>query len=197
MKNFRIIYTTLLVIGLLSNGAFELNAQFMQNSSRSLFSDVKAFKTGDAILVLITEDTQAGNEASTADSRSTTLGGSFSGGVGANSVKADGSIGTTNDFKGTGSTQRKESIRSKLSARVVAFDSTSGNLVIEGKRTTKINGETQTIVIKGIVRPVDVMSNNSVYSYSILDLTLLIEGDGTVSKVQEPGLITKFLRMLF
>jgi flagellar L-ring protein precursor FlgH len=121
----------------------------------------------------------------------------LSGGAGANGLKVEGSLGTTNDFKGNGSTQRKESIRSKLSARVIEVDAQSGNLVIEGKRTTKINGETQTIVIKGIVRPVDVMSNNSVFSYSILDLTLLIEGDGTVSKVQEPGLITKFLRMLF
>ena len=55
----------------------------------------------------------------------------------------------------------------------------------------------QTIIIKGIVRPVDVLPNNSVYSYNILDLTLLIEGDGSVTKTQEPGMITKFLRFLF
>ena len=83
-----------------------------------------------------------------------------------------------------------------MSARIVEVDS-AGNLNIEGKRTTKINGETQTIIIKGFVRPVDILPNNSVYSYSILDLTLTIEGDGTISKTQEPGLITKFLRILF
>ena len=73
----------------------------------------------------------------------------------------------------------------------------NGNLIIEGKRTTKVNGETQYVTIKGVVRPVDVRPDNSVYSYSILDLTLLIDGDGSVSEYQEPGLITKFLRMLF
>jgi len=70
-------------------------------------------------------------------------------------------------------------------------------LKIEGKRTTKVNGETQTIIIQGVVRPVDVSPNNSIYSYNILDLTLFIEGDGSVSKTTEPGLITKFLRLLF
>jgi len=70
-------------------------------------------------------------------------------------------------------------------------------LYIEGKRTTKINGETQTIMISGKIRPVDILPNNNVYSYNILDLSLTIEGDGSVSKIQEPGLITKFLRILF
>ena len=196
MKNYRIIFCTALVFLLVSTSN-SLLSQFIQNSSKSLFSDVKAFKVGDAIMVLITEETQAGNEASTADSRSSSVGGSLSGGYGSSSLKADGSLGTSTDFKGNGSTQRKETIRSKLSARVIEVDAQSGNLVIEGKRTTKINGETQTIIIKGIVRPVDVMPNNSVYSYSILDLTLLIDGDGSVSKIQEPGLITKFLRFLF
>ncbi|MFW5663365.1 MAG: flagellar basal body L-ring protein FlgH, partial [Bacteroidota bacterium] len=95
-----------------------------------------------------------------------------------------------------GSTSRNENIRSTLSARVIGVED-NGNLEIEGKRTTKVNNETQTIIIRGVVRPVDVRPDNSVYSYNILDLTLMIEGDGIVSEVQEPGLITKFLRLLF
>ena len=83
-----------------------------------------------------------------------------------------------------------------LPLRVIDLEE-NGNLIIEGKRTTKVNGETQYVTIKGVVRPVDVRPDNSVYSYSILDLTLLIDGDGSVSEYQEPGLITKFLRMLF
>ena len=171
--------------------------QFIQNSSRSLFSDVKAFKVSDAIMVLIMEDTQANNSASSSDSRNTDLKGTLNGGSGSKSF--DGSLGVSsgNSFKGSGSNERSETIRSKLSARVVQVDNQSGNLIIEGKRTTKVNGETQTIIIKGIVRPVDVLPDNSVYSYNILDLTLLIEGDGNISKVQEPGLLTKFFRLLF
>lgn len=183
-----------IILGFGMDAAF---AQFIQNSSRSLFSDVKAFKAGDAIMVLIMEDTQANNSATTNDQRDSKITGTIGASGSTSGIKGDLSLGTGNSFKGTASTERNESIRSKLSARVLQVDNQSGNLMIEGKRTTKVNGENQTIFIKGIVRPVDVMSDNSVYSYNVLDLTLTIEGDGTVSKVQEPGLITKFLRILF
>lgn len=170
--------------------------QFVQNSSRSLFSDVKAFRIGDAIMVLIAEETSADNSATTADSRSTDMDGGVKFGTRGSASEVNVGIGTGNTFRGQGQTARKEKIRSKLSARVDSVDA-NGNLFISGTRTTKVNGETQTIVIQGLVRPVDVSPTNSVYSYSILNLTLFIEGDGSVSKVQEPGLITKFIRLLF
>ena len=175
----------------------DANSQFIQNSSRSLFSDVKAFQAGDAIMVLIVEDMQANNSAVTENGRSSELSGGlgFSTGSGTG-TNASGKLGTGTDFKGQGQTARKESIKSKLSARVVEIVD-NGNLRIEGTRTTKVNGETQTIIIRGIVRPLDVRSDNSVYSYNILDLTLFIEGDGSVSEIQEPGLLTKFFRLLF
>jgi flagellar L-ring protein precursor FlgH len=193
-KHILKITLILLFIGLYP--VYRGDAQFIQNSSRSLFSDVKAFKIGDAIMVLIMEETQANNNAATSQGRETNVGGSVSAGANGNEFDADASLGTGFDFQGKGQTSRQENIRSRLSARVTEVE-TNGNLKIEGTRTTKINGETQTIVIRGIVRPVDVSPSNSIYSYSILDLTLLIEGDGEVSMVQEPGLITKFLRFLF
>lgn len=172
-------------------------AQFIQNSSRSLFSDVKAFKEGDALMILITEFTEADNKASNSEDRSTDLSGSANISTGSSSnTKIGAGLSTGNRFKGSGATTRSEKIKSKLSARVVEVEE-NGNLKIEGKRTTKINGETQTIIIQGIVRPVDISPQNSVYSFNILDLTLFIEGDGSVSKTTEPGLITKFLRLLF
>lgn len=188
-----VLFPVLLAVALPSAA----NAQFRQNTSRSLFSDVKAYREGDAVMILITEGMSANNSSETGESRSTSLSGSgnISAGAGTN-PKIGADLSTGNQFSGKGSISRSESIQSKMSARIVEVDS-AGNLNIEGKRTTKINGETQTIVIKGYVRPVDILPNNSVYSYSILDLTLTIEGDGTISKTQEPGLITKFLRILF
>lgn len=186
--------TLIIVIVFLS--ALGLEAQFVQNSSNSLFSDFKAFRKGDALTVLIVEDTKAGNSARTENGRESSVGAGFGVSTGTSNTSANADLGTSTDFKGDGSTTRNESIRSKLSARVVDLEE-NGNLIIEGKRTTKVNGETQYVTIRGVVRPVDVRPDNSVYSYSILDLTLLIDGDGSVSEYQEPGLITKFFRILF
>lgn len=178
--------------------SFSSKAQFkpQEQSLRSLFSDVKAFQVDDAIMVYIVEDTQADNNATTNEDKTTSLGAGVGVSTGTSNTNISGSINSNNNFRGSGRTTRNERIRSRLSARVIEVQP-NGNLLIEGKRTTKVNGETQTITIRGIVRPVDVNSDNSVYSYNIMDLTLLIEGDGTVSKTQEPGLITKFLRILF
>jgi flagellar L-ring protein precursor FlgH len=187
------MFSFLILMLLISNVAF---AQFNQNSQRSLFSDVKAYKTGDALMVLIMEETQAQNAATTTENRDTDVGAGVNAGSGASGVDVDAGINTSNDFQANGKNTRSEQIKSKLSVRVVSVED-NGNLSIEGRRTTQIDGETQTIVIKGIVRPVDIRSDNSIYSYSILDLTLIIEGEGNIKEIQEPGLITKFLRFLF
>lgn len=173
-----------------------LLSQFNQNSNRSLFSDVKASKVGDAVLILIVEDTRANNSANTDTKRSTEYSGNVGYQAGTSGGNYGGNLGTGNKFGGSGQTNRSESIRSKVSARVIEIDEV-GNLKIQAKRTTKVNGETQTITLEGLVRLVDINSENAIYSYNIMDLTLIIEGDGSVSKVQEPGLITKFLNMLF
>jgi flagellar basal body L-ring protein FlgH len=95
-------------------------AQFNQNSSRSLFSDVKAFQAGDAMMVLIMEETQADNSAQTTTGRETGLSGNAGISTGSSSpggAAIDFKTGTTHD--GKGKTSRSESIRSRLSARVV------------------------------------------------------------------------------
>jgi flagellar L-ring protein precursor FlgH len=185
-----------LIIILLALFTFS-NAQFIQNNSQSLFSDFKAFKEGDAIMVLIMEEVQADNGTSTQENRGNDVGASVGFDFGTlGRVTGSGGVETNNDFEADGQNSRNERIRSRLTARVVGVDQ-NNNLQIEGKRTTKINGETQTIIIRGVVRQVDIQPDNSVISYNIMDLTLLIEGEGNLTEVQEPGMITKFIRFLF
>ena len=188
------IIKILFILTLAAN--YTVYSQFTENAGRSLFSDITANKVGDALVVLIFEETRADNSATTSNGRNTTLSGQASGQVGSSGGSAQGSLGAGTDFNGNGTTTRKETIRSKLSARVIEVDS-NGNLKIQATRKTKVNGENQLITLEGWVRPVDISSDNSIASYNIMDLNLIIEGDGSVSKVQEPGLITKFLRILF
>lgn len=192
--NMKKIIKILFILTLAAN--YTVYSQFTENAGRSLFSDIKANKVGDALVVLIFEETRADNSATTSNGRNTTLSGQASGKIGSSGSSAQGSLGAGTDFNGNGTTTRKETIRSKLSARVIELDS-NGNLKIQATRKTKVNGENQLITLEGWVRPVDISSDNSIASYNIMDLNLIIEGDGSVSKVQEPGLITKFLRILF
>jgi flagellar L-ring protein precursor FlgH len=173
-----------------------LKAQFNQNNSRSLFSDVKAYRVGDAVMILIVEETQADNSATTTQSTKTDLSGGVGASSGTSSFDGKVSLGTGNTFNGRGQTSRNEKFRARLSAKVVSVED-NGNLKIEGKRTFQLNGENQSITLTGYIRPADIQSDNSIISYSIMDLVVTYEGEGTITKAQEPGLITKFLRWLF
>jgi flagellar L-ring protein precursor FlgH len=59
-----------------------------------------------------------------------------------------------------------------------------------------VNGEEQTIKLSGIVRPSDVLADNSVYSFNISDAIIVFEGSGIVSRAQGPGWLTKLLHWL-
>jgi flagellar L-ring protein precursor FlgH len=150
MKNLLKILS-ILILWMTLSGTDAVYAQFntLENSQRSLFSDLKAFRPGDAIMVLIIEDTKADNSASTDQQRDHELSGGVGFSTGGSGFSGQGSIGTGNDFRANGKTSRSESIRSRISARVDSVDQ-NGNLKITGKRTTQINGEEQIVTIEGM-----------------------------------------------
>lgn len=187
---------TILILITITCSAISAVAQFNEAAARSMFSDVKAYRKGDVITILIVEEAQADNSASTGSERSTEL--SINGGakVGSSSYSGGASIGTGNNFSGKGTTNRSESVRARLSARIIEADNLNA-MKVEGKRTVNINGETQTITITGYLRFIDIQADNTVMSYNLSDLVLNYNGEGVISKSQEPGLFTKFLRFLF
>ena len=168
-----------------------------ENNNRSLFSDQKANRIGDALTVLVVEASSASSDARTQTSRESNLSLASGGKSGSKSLLDVGAtIGTGNAFKGSGATESNGSVRAKISARVDSLYS-NGDLWISGSRLISINGDEQVIKISGIVRPSDVQADNSVYSYSISSAVIVFQGKGIVSQNQEPGFLTKFFHWIF
>jgi flagellar L-ring protein precursor FlgH len=188
---------TILGLAILSGLLMRAGAQDMrENVGRSLFSDQKATRTGDAVTILVVEVSSASNDAKTTSSRESNL--SVSGSMkSSNSAGSDisGGLGLGNQFKGEGATSSRGSIRARISARVDSVLA-NGNLLVNGNRTITVNGEEQTIKISGVVRPSDIQSDNSVYSFNISDAVIVFEGSGIVSRAQGPGWLTKLLHWL-
>jgi flagellar L-ring protein FlgH len=167
------------------------------NVGRSLFADPKAARAGDAVMVLVVETSSASNDASTSSDRESNLSMNASGKVSTSNIpEVSLGVGTGNSFKGSGATSTRGSIRAKISARVDSVLA-NGDLVITGHRTIIVNGEEQRITLSGIVRPPDILADNSVYSYNIAEARIAFEGNGVVSSAQGPGWITKLLHWLF
>lgn len=187
------IYFTLFLLT-----AINLHAQDMrQNAFGSLFSDQKASKLGDAITIVVSEASQASNNAQTSTSRTSNVGltAKIDPGKG-NATSPAFSLGTTNDFSGSGSTQTQGLVNTKISATVDSVLA-NGNLVIVGSRKITINGEEQTIYIRGIARSADISPDNLIYSYNISEAQIVFKGAGKINDSQSPGWITKFLHWIF
>ena len=169
-----------------------------ENAGRSLFSDYKANRIGDAITIIVVESSQATNQAQTEAGRSSDLGLNMSGSVDGEPTvpSVDFNMGVGNEFKGGGSTQSAGMVKAKIGALIDSV-LTNGLVRVTGYRKISINGEEQIIKISGIVRTSDIKADNTVYSYNISAAEISIEGNGMIDDKQSPGWLTKLFHWLF
>jgi flagellar L-ring protein precursor FlgH len=67
----------------------------------------------------------------------------------------------------------------------------NGNLVIEGARRMTFSGETQHIVLHGVVRAADVSPENTVLSSNIANARVEFITDGDLTDSRKKGWLTK------
>lgn len=186
----------LYILIILSSLAFSQNRGV--NNGFSLFSDFKATRIGDAVTILVVENSQASNQSNISTGKESDLGYNLSGKMDGEPTlpSLDFDIGSKNNFKGGGGTNSQGSVKARISAMVDSV-LTNGNLRISGTRKIVINKEEQLIRITGIIRSVDVKSDNTVYSYNISNMELHFEGKGKIDESQNPGWLTKIFHWLF
>ncbi len=163
------------------------------NGRAFMFEDRRASRIGDIVIVQIVEQHSGSKTANTKSDRSTSLGASAGGGffdltdlLGdfRNLFNAD--VSSSNEFEGDGSTSREDSLTGTIAAQVVEVFP-NGDLRIQGKRQVKVNSETQTMRIKGIVRRIDLDTQNTVLSSAVANADISYTGLGAVDDVQTPG----------
>jgi flagellar L-ring protein precursor FlgH len=166
----------------------------------SLYTDRKAVQQGDILTILIFENAEANSKSSTKTNKKNSFG------VGTKSIgfkghdlfpgglSEGGEFGV--DYDGSGATTRAGKLVAKVTARIdQVLD--NGNLMISGNKTVEINEEKEIINITGIVRPEDIGSDNTIYSYNIANAQITYSGKGSASSAQRMGPIARFLNWLF
>ena len=175
-------------------------------SASELFRDDRAWQPMDLITIVVSESSEGKKSADTEVKEQSSIAAAIENLVGyeatskANNpnVKLDNLLNATtqNDFKGEGSTNRKDSLKARISAMVVEI-LPSGILRVEGERRIAVNSEEQVMVISGLVRTRDITSTNEVESSKMANLRIDYYGSGIVGEAQNGGWLSRFIRVIW
>ncbi|HDD43992.1 MAG TPA: flagellar basal body L-ring protein FlgH [Candidatus Desulfofervidus auxilii] len=166
----------------------------LENSPQArLFSDLRAYQVGDIITIKVVETTIAYNKAETKTSRKSEVKSGISNFFGIDLTDHTSlSASAENAFEGKGETNRSEKLITTFTAQVIKVFP-NGNLLVEGKRELVINNEKRIIILRGIVRPIDISRENVVLSTHIANAEIIYKGKGVVADKQKTGWFIRIL----
>jgi len=168
-------------------------------ASRAMFADKRASQVGDLITILVQENTTATKDNKTSTSKKATMDAAITAFLyspAASGLLTQGGTlpalkyNSANNFDGGGTINNSEQIVARVTVRIVDV-LPNRNMLVEGTRETAFGGEKQNIVLHGIVRPDDVMANNTIFSYNVADAKIQIITKGAITDSQRKGWFTK------
>jgi flagellar L-ring protein precursor FlgH len=162
-----------------------------------LASDLRASQVDDIITIIVSEQASAIAQGTTKTQRQSTLNSTVTAAGGL--TKATGplanlaGLNTQSALNGQGATSRSTNLTTTLSARVVQV-LPNGYLVIEASKEVSVNSENQLVTVRGVVRPIDLSTANTISSNQIADMELKINGKGVVNDaVRRPFVLWRVL----
>ena len=181
--------------GTASAGSTWSNYSVMTDLTR----DPRASRVDDVVTILVSESASAVTTGATQTSRKSSANSSITGLPGIKSAAATTALSSLakmsgdTELNGQGTTSRSTTLKTNLTARVSRV-LPNGFLVIEGTKNVQINSEWQTVTIRGVVRPADLASDNTVPSQRIAQLDVKLDGKGVVNDaIRRPNFLYRLL----
>lgn len=176
-----------------SNGAI-----YEASQVTPLFADVRARHVGDSLTVIMDENTAAKKSADTDTSGSTDVGIDgptvFGRGITHNGVPIlQTQLSSDKKFSGAGDTSQSNQLTGSITV-TVAQVLANGNLIVQGEKWITINQGHEYIRLRGIVRPEDIRSDNSVLSSQLANARIAYGGTGLIDDANRPGWLTRFFQ---
>jgi flagellar L-ring protein precursor FlgH len=174
-----------------SNGAI-----FQSGRDVPLFENAVARRVGDTVTINLQESTAAQKSATTTTSKNSkvdmpvpTLAGAGIQLHGNDILNFD--IENQRSFDGSGDSQLSNKLQGFITV-TVAKRLSNGNLVVRGQKWIGINQGKEYIRIQGVIRPVDILPDNSIPSYKVADANIAYGGQGALADANRPGLLSRF-----
>jgi flagellar L-ring protein precursor FlgH len=157
--------------------------------------DATSSQVGDIVTILVNDTASALASGVSTTSRKTSATSNITSLAGATSAKLASLLGTSGDLElaGTGQTSRNMTISTTISARVVQV-TPNGSLLVEGRKDIGVNSEKQSIILQGLIRPLDLTTGNTIGSNQVADLSIQINGKGVVGDaIRRPNFLYRLL----
>ena len=166
----------------------------------SMFADRKGGRVGDIVTVVVQEAAAAQSTQNKESTRTSTVNDAVGQFVFPNALSHAGatpSISLTgkSDYTGGGSVTNSQSVTSRA-AVLITDVLPNGNFVIEGARKVTFSGETQYIVLHGVIRSDDIGSDNTVSSTNVAAARVEVVSEGAISDAQQLGWFSKIYETL-
>lgn len=167
-------------------------------SKTFLFYDVQARQVGDLLTLLIMEATDVDNSETRAldkeseDSGLLNLTTATGGDLGTSSANLEGQGrgSASRGFDGSATFSSARQFNDRITVTVMDV-LPNGNLRIAGRRKLTVAGDSRTLCVSGVVRPVDIRADNSVTSRLVGGLEVTYEGVGVESHFTKQGWLSK------
>jgi flagellar L-ring protein precursor FlgH len=159
--------------------------------------DMRASQVDDVLTIVVAEQASAVATGVTKTSRASSTKNSVTSLAGMKSATGAlanlaGTSGNT-QLSGQGTTSRTTTLTTTLTARVTHV-LPNGGLVVEASKEIQVNSEHQIIAVRGVVRPDDIDTTNSVPSTRVAQLEVHINGKGVVGDaIRRPFILYRLL----
>jgi len=159
--------------------------------------DVRASQIDDVLTIIVAEQASAVATGVTKTSRASSAVNSVNSLAGINPAKGSlvnlANMSGSSSLNGQGTTSRTTTLTTTLTARVTHV-LPDGNLVVEASKAIQVNSEHQVITVRGVVRPADIDTTNSVQSSRLAQLEVYIDGKGVVNdSVRRPNFLYRLM----
>ena len=149
-----------------------------------MVTDVRAMRPHDLISVVVSESLAASTDGTVKNSRASNANSSVSALFGAlhagNALQNLVNQTSSSGLNAQGTSATNSSLSTTFGGQVIEV-LPNGTLVIEAARQVEFSQQTQTIVLRGLVRPGDISQQNQVLSTAISSLELEVRGKGIIN----------------
>ena len=158
-------------------------------------ADYKARQPGDLLTIHLVDSFTAGTSGENKQSRQFSAQSNITQLFGAlaanNRLQSLLNATSGHSLDGKGESSMSSNVQLNLAAQIMET-LPNGVLVIQAARDITMGNDRQTVYIRGLIRPGDILPNNSVASSSISDLQVEIKGKGAVADAsRQPNIIVR------